>query len=415
MARPPAPLVAEVIAIGSEMLFAGRVDTNSSFIAAHLDRFGVPLVAKTIVGDDVATIRKALAIALTRSDFIFLTGGLGPTEDDLTREAASEALGLELVYHPKIVDEIEARFQRLGRKMPEINRRQGYVLETARALENNYGTAPGQYLVFEGRHIFLLPGPPRELRPIVERHLISLLQDLGLRPGARRYFRVAGLPESQADSLISPIYRRYPTIRCTILASPGDIEIYFLADHDGNELQELTAKVAAALGDNVFATEEINLEDAVGRMLAARRATLSVAESCTGGMLGETITRTPGSSAYFLGGVLAYSNALKEQLLDVSPEILAQHGAVSGAAAEAMAQGIRRRTGSDFALSITGIAGPDGGTEEKPVGTVFIGLSDATKTTAHRYQLGGERSLVRLLSVRTALNLLRKELQRNRS
>ncbi|HEV8132475.1 MAG TPA: competence/damage-inducible protein A [Acidobacteriota bacterium] len=403
-------MVAEVIAIGSEMLFADRIDSNSLYTSAQLERFGISLIAKTVVGDDLTMIRKALALALTRADFIFLTGGLGPTEDDLTRQAVSEQLGLELVYHPEIVRQIESRFQSLGRSMPEINRRQGFILETAQALENSEGTAPGQYVQFEGRNIFLLPGPPRELQPMFQKYVIPLIEQLGLRPRSFRYFRIAGLPESRVDSLVAPIYRQYPDIQSTILASPGDIELFFFAENDAR-LAELAEKVTAELGDNIYATEEISLEAAIARLIKERGVTLSVAESCTGGMVGEWITRTPGSSEFFLGGVVAYSNSLKIDLLGVPPEMLRDQGAVSEEAAKAMADGARRRTGSSYALSITGVAGPGGGSESKPVGTVFIGCSHAGRTIAARFQFPGNREVVRLLSTRAALNLLRKELQ----
>ncbi len=409
---PAASLAAEVIAVGSEMLFANRVDTNSLYIAAQLEKFGVSLIAKTVVGDELPTIKKALALALTRVDFIFVTGGLGPTEDDLTRQAVSEQLGLELIYHPEVVDEIEKRFQRFGRTMPEINKRQGYVLESAKILANSQGTAPGQHLQFEGREIFLVPGPPRELQPMFQAYVIPLLEQLGLRPRFQRYFRIAGLPESRVDSLVAPIYHLYPEIRSTILASPGDIELFFLADHETERLAELAEKVSEVLGEDIYATEEITLEVALGRLLNERGTTLSVAESCTGGMLGEWITRVPGSSAYFLGGVVAYSNDLKIQLLDVPAQLLQQHGAVSEEVAGAMADGMRRRAGSSYGVSVTGVAGPDGGSEAKPVGTVFIGCSSQNRTIAPCFHFPGEREVVRVLSTRTALNLLRKEILR---
>lgn len=403
----------EVIAIGSEMLFSNRVDSNSVYIAAQLERFGVPLVARSIVGDDTAGIKKALGLALTRADFIFLTGGLGPTEDDLTRHAVSDLLGLDLVYHPEIVEQIQARFQKLGRAMHEINKRQGFILESATILGNANGTAPGQHLRHEGRHLFVLPGPPREMQPMFQTSVIPLLVQLGLRPRARRYFRIAGLPESQVDGLVAPIYQQYPEIRSTILAAPGDIELFFFADRETPALAELAEKVAHVLGDRIYASEEITLEAVLARLLTERQATLSVAESCTGGMLGEWITRTPGSSEFFLGGVVAYSNALKSQLLGVPEKMLRQHGAVSAPVAEAMAEGVRRRTGSSYALSITGLAGPAGGTESKPVGTVFVACSGKRRTPAAQLHLLGDREVIRVLSTRAALNILRLELLRS--
>lgn len=407
--RKAAP-VGEVIAIGSEMLFSNRVDTNSLYIAAQLEQFGVPLIAKSIVGDDPNVIKKALGLALTRADFIFLSGGLGPTEDDLTRHAVSELLGRELVYREEIVDQIRRRFQKLGRPMHEINKRQGFILENAVALDNPNGTAPGQHLRHEGRQIFLLPGPPRELQPMVVTHLIPLLTQLGLRRAAKRHFRVAGLPESQVDALVAPLYRAYPEIRSTILAAPGDIELFFFAEEEGPRLAELGQKVAEVLGESIYATEEVPLEEALVRLLRSKGATLSVAESCTGGMLGEWVTRVAGSSEVFPGGVIAYSNLLKTKLLDVPEKLLRTHGAVSAPVAEAMADGIRCRTSSTYGLAITGIAGPGGGTAAKPVGSVFIGCSREGKTIARELNLLGDREVIRTLSTRAALNLLRIEL-----
>ena len=405
------PLVAEVVAIGSEMLFSGRLDTNSVYIGSQLEQYGVQVIAKSVVADDVKLIGSALALALTRADLIFLTGGLGPTEDDLTRHAVSGQLGLELIYHQEIVDQITERFRKLGRTMHEINKRQGFILQTAVPLENSRGTAPGQYLRVQGRHLFLLPGPPRELQPMIETHVLPLLDGLGLRARPRKYFRIAGLPESQVDATVAPIYQEYSEIQTTILASPGDIELFFFAQEESPRLAELAARVAAVLGDDVYATEEVSLETVVGRLLKERGATLAVAESCTGGMLGEWITRSAGSSDFFLGGIVAYSNALKEQLLDVPQELLRRHGAVSGPVAEAMAVGARSRARADYALAITGVAGPSGGSAEKPVGTVFVGYSDAEggRRAVHFHFLG-EREVVRVLGTRAALNLLRKEL-----
>ncbi|MBI4456016.1 MAG: competence/damage-inducible protein A [Acidobacteria bacterium] len=404
-----ASLVAEVIAIGSEMLFSNRVDTHSVYIAGRLDGYGVPLIARSIVGDDSRVIKQALGLALTRSDFIFLTGGLGPTEDDVTRHAVSELLSLELKYHSEIVEQIKDRFRRLGRTMNEINKRQGFILETATALENTEGTAPGQYLKYEGRHIFLLPGPPQEMQPMIQRHLIPLLDQLGLRPASRKYFRIAELPESHVETLVAPIYRQYPEIHATILAAPGDIELFFRAEDDSSRLSELADRITQVLGDSVYATEEITLEVVLAHLLKERRSTLAVAESCTGGMLGEWITRIPGSSEFFLGGVIAYSNTLKSQLLEVPPKLLHRYGAVSAPIAEAMAEGMRKRVGSDYGVSITGVAGPSGGSEAKPVGTVFVGYSDGEKKQSVRFHFLGDREVIRIQSTRAALNMLRKE------
>lgn len=251
---------------------------------------------------------------------------------------------------------------------------------------------------------------------MIQSHLVPLLVRLGFSPWARRYFRISGVPESQVDATVAPIYRRYPEIRSTILASPGEIELIFIADQESPRLSELAAGISQALGDDIYTTEEISLEAILVGRLREGGVTLSVAESCTGGMLGEWITRVPGSSDVFRGGVIAYSNALKSQMLGVSRKLLRSEGAVSAPVAKAMADGVRRRCGSDFGLSVTGIAGPGGGSEAKPVGTVFVACSDGTRKTPRKTALGfhflGDREVIRLLSTRAALNLLRKELLR---
>jgi nicotinamide-nucleotide amidase len=407
---------AEIIAVGSELLTPARTDTNSLWLTARLNEIGVEVVAKAIVGDHRERLAGMVRAGLERSDILIVTGGLGPTEDDVTREAVALALGRQLEFRQEICDAIAERFARLGRTMAAINRRQAYVIEGFEALPNPAGTAPGLWGLLGGKVVLLLPGPPRELQPMFLDaclpRLVGLAPPLAIRTLT---FRVAGMPESELDQLISPVYTKYANPVTTVLAKPGDIEIHLRARCSGAReaeglLQEVGSQIEALLGDRIYSRNGDSLEAVVGAMLRERRQSVSVAESCTGGLLGQRLTDVPGSSDYFWGGFLTYTEQMKIKLLGVPAEELRQHGAVSEACARAMAEAARALTGSDYALSITGYAGPEGGTEENPVGTVFIGLAAAKGTRVRRLRFPGDRSLVRALAAQSALDLLRREM-----
>ena len=407
---------AEIIAIGSELLTPQRVDTNSLFITDQLNVLGIEVTMKTIVGDDRARLTAVIAAGMIRSEVIVLTGGLGPTEDDVTRDAVGAALGLGQAYHPEIEQAIEARFKRSGRKMAENNKRQALVLETAEILPNERGTAPGQWIEKSGRVVMLLPGPPNEMKPMFAGQCIPKLKaklpPLVIRT---RFYRVAGMPESDLDLLIAPVYTKYTNPVTTILAAPSDIQIHLRARCETElEAKQLLAEVGAPieelLGDRIYSCNGDPLEATLGALLRARQVTLSVAESCTGGMLAERITSVAGSSDYFLGGFLTYTDGMKTALLGVDPALLGRHTAVSEEAAIAMAQGARARSGSNFALSVTGVAGPSGGTEANPVGTVFIGMAHGAGAEAKRLKLFGDRQRIRVMATQTAMDWLRKQL-----
>lgn len=408
---------AEIIAVGSELLTPQRVDTNSLYLTDQLNRLGVEVVAKAVIGDDRERLAAAVQAAVARTEIVILTGGLGPTEDDVTREAVAQALGRPLVFRQDLLEAIEERFRRLNRKMAEINKRQAYVIEGAEALPNDQGTAPGQWIqLAPDRAIMLLPGPPVELESVFTRGCLPRLERF-VPPQVIRtlQFRVAGMPESDLDQLISPVYKQYSNPATTILAAPGDIQIHLRARAPTAAeaealLAEVGPRIEALLGDAIYSRNGEPLEAVVGGLLRSRRATLAVAESCTGGMLAERITSVPGSSDYFLGGFLVYNNEMKQRLLGVERAILEQSTAVSEPVAEAMAAGARERTGADFALSVTGIAGPDGGDEERPVGTVFLGLADAGGASARRFRFLGDRRRIRLLATQSALDWLRRRL-----
>ncbi len=407
---------AEIIAVGSELLTPDRLDTNSLFLTGELNALGVEVVAKMVIGDDVERLAEAVRSAMSRSEITILSGGLGPTEDDVTRDAIARALKRELVFSDEICRGIERRFERMGRKMVEINRRQAYLIEGGEALPNPNGTAPGQWIEDSGRIVMLLPGPPPELKPMFVDHCVPRLRQLLPAQAIRtRFYRVAGMPESDLDQLISPVYKKYANPVTTILAAPGDIQIHLRARCEHEEqaeqlLAEVGFQIEELLGDRIYSRDGRPLEAVVGEALRAKGATLSVAESCTGGMLAERITSVPGSSDYFSGGFLVYTNRLKALLLGIDAAVLQESGAVSEPVAEAMARGAKQSTGSTYALSVTGVAGPGGGTEAKPTGTVIIGLADPEGCRSKRFRFLGDRARVRNLAVQSALDMLRKEI-----
>ena len=407
---------AEIIAVGSEMLTPERVDTNSLYLTAELNNLGVEVVTKCVIGDDRERLADAVRRAVSRSQIVILSGGLGPTEDDLTRDAVAQALDRKLNFRSEIAEELEQRFARLKRKMAEINRRQAFVIEGADVLPNDRGSAPGQWVEESGAAVMLLPGPPHELKAMFERQCLPRLKRL-VPPLAIRtvFLRVAGMAESDLDQLIAPVYTKYQNPVTTILAAAGDLQIHLRARCDTvAEADALLAEVAGPieclLGDRIYSRNGDPLDVVVGQMLRQQGATVSVAESCTGGMLGERFTAAPGSSDYFLGGFITYTRQMKTEFLGVPPEVLDQFGAVSKETAEAMAAGARLRTGSTYALSITGVAGPDSGGESVPVGTMYVGLADSAGVLAMHRQFVGDRTRIRTFTCQMALDLLRRRI-----
>ncbi|HTR36236.1 MAG TPA: competence/damage-inducible protein A [Bryobacteraceae bacterium] len=403
---------AEIIAVGSELLTPQRVDTNSLYLTDQLNALGVEVVRKTVVGDERERLTDSILGAIARSQIIVLTGGLGPTEDDLTREAVASALGRPLVFHQDICDRIEARLRYFGRKMAEINKRQAYTVENAEILPNDRGTAPGQWIVHDGVALMLLPGPPMELKPMFEGYCVPRLEKL-LPPQAirTRWLRVVGISESELDQLISPVYKSYSDIATTILAVSGEIHVHLRARRPtAEEAEALVAKASSEIepliGDRIYSCNGDSLEKVVGDLLRERHAYLAVAESATAGLLGGRITAVPSSSDYFRGGFITYSDHMKSQLLGVPAEMLAKYTAVSEPVARAMAEGARDRTGSDYALSITGYAGPDG----EKVGQVFIGLAWPGGADVRQIQWPADRERVRAFSTNIALDMLRRKL-----
>jgi nicotinamide-nucleotide amidase len=407
---------AEIIAVGSELLTHDKIDTNSLFITEQLNALGVEVTRKLIVGDDRERLTAAVGQAVGHADIVVITGGLGPTEDDLTRDAVAAALGRKLIFSDEILAWIEQRFRLFNRKMADVNRRQAYLVEGAEVLPNPRGTAPGQWIDLPTRVLMLLPGPPGELKPLFVNECVPRLQRY-LPPQVirTRFYRVAGMGESDLDALIAPVYSKVTNPATTILAGMGDIQVHLRARAGTAEeaealLQAVAPQIEELIGDRVYSTNGDLLETVVGAMLRERHATLSVAESVTGGMLAQRITSVAGSSDYFVGGFLAYSNRMKTELLGVPADLIERHTAVSEEVARAMAEGARLKTGSDYALSTTGEAGPQSSTGS-PAGTVFLGIATPSAVEARRISAPGDRQRVRSLSTQLALDLLRRRLK----
>jgi len=408
-------MTAEIIAVGSELLTPQRVDTNSLFLTDQLNGLGVEVVTKSVIGDDLDRLADGVRRAVSRSEIVILCGGLGPTEDDLTRDAVAAALDRKLIYHPEITEVLEQRFAQLKRKMVEVNKRQAFIVEGAEILPNDRGTAPGQWIDDSDSHVMLLPGPPHEMKAMFTRQCLPRLARIVPRQVIRTLvLRVTGMPESDLDQLIAPVYKKYDNPVTTILAAAGDLQIHLRArcSNEGEAaalLVEVGGPIELLLGDRIYSRNGQSLEEVVGDMLRERHNTLSVAESCTGGLLGERITSVPGSSNYFLGGFITYASRMKVEWLGVPEETIAQFGAVSKETAEAMALGARRRTGSTYALAITGVAGPDSGGEKAPVGTIYVGLADAAGCQVLHRQFFGDRTRIRQFATQMALDMLRRK------
>jgi nicotinamide-nucleotide amidase len=405
---------AEIIAVGSELLTPYRLDTNSLWLTDELNKIGIRVIHKAVVGDSRDEMRSSFRHALDRADLIIASGGLGPTDDDRTRETVSELLGRKLHMNEGIVREIQERFRRFARTMPEINKRQAMVPEGATILPNPRGTAPALWLEADGHIIVLLPGVPHELKSIFESEVRPRLTKIS---GDERLFtrdlRTTGLGESDVETRVRPLYQLYPDTETTILASPTGTQLHprtWSRDASKAEklLDEITDRMALALGEHLYSTSGEALEEVVARVLTENRATIAVAESCTGGTLSERLTNIPGSSSYFLGGVICYSNELKISLVGVPQSLIESKGAVSSEVALALADGIRRCTGATLGVGVTGVAGPGGGTPEKPVGLVHIGLADEHGPRERAYRFPGDRERIRQFAAQSALDAVRR-------
>ncbi len=411
---------AQLLTVGSELLTPGRTDTNSTYLIERLASAGIPVVFRATVGDDRDAIAEAARQALARADLVLVTGGLGPTSDDVTREGFADALGLSMNLDEVVLEGIRLRFERRGLIMAEVNRKQALVLEGAKVLANGVGTAPGLWITVTppaiedvAKDVVLLPGPPHELQSIFESQVLPGLAERarGVVYRTKQLF-IAGLPESSVEQMVAPIYGQYDNPSTTILASAGQVEIRLTArartaTEADTSNDELAKKLRDVLGRKIFSEKGETLEEVVGCLLSERSLTIAVAESCTGGLIAHRLTEVPGSSRYVERGFVTYSNESKVELLDVPRDLIRAHGAVSEEVAKSMAEGARKNAGTDLAVAVTGIAGPQGGNDEKPVGLVFIAVYDGKVSAVRRLQIPGARSQVKWWSSQAALNLLR--------
>ena len=416
-------MLAEIIAAGSEMLTPFRQDTNSLFLTAQLNGLGIKVAFKTIVGDSLEHLTGAARVALGRADLVIFSGGLGPTEDDLTREAAAAALGIGMTRDAGLLEGLRVRFEKRGFVLTPNNSKQADVLAGAVVIDNRNGSAAGQFLRVRSsgleRLVILLPGPPRELKPMFAEQIVPLLAEVV--PGAalaRRELRMALIPESAADARMAPIYKRYEDVETTILAHAGEIQLHLEAVKPTLEeaqvrVDALAEEIEREMDDDVFSSQGETLEEVVLLMLGLRHLTLAAAESCTGGLLAQRLTAIAGSSRYFLGGAVVYSDLLKTTFAGVAPELIDVEGPVSDAVARALAEGIRTRTGASVGVSITGIAGPGPGTgadEGKPLGLVYVAVAMEGRTTSKELHLLGDRERIRWWASEHALEMLRRQM-----
>lgn len=407
---------AEIIAIGSELLTPNKTDTNSLWLTEKLNEIGIEVKLKTIVGDDKLRLEETIRDAVSRSHIVITTGGLGPTEDDITRKISALALNKKLIFKENLLDNLRKRFRSYGYEMPEKNKSQAYIIEDCEVLPNPNGSAVGMMSDLDGKFLVVLPGPPRELKPMFKTYVLPKLKEsAGEIFVRRRSLRVSGMGESSLDELIAPIYTQYKNPQTATLFNRTEIEIQLTSQGKTSEEadklnEELANKIAEKLGIAVFALNGEKMEEVIGKLLIEKNKTLSIAESCTGGMIGERLTDVAGASKYFIGGVVAYHNDAKVRDLDVPRDLIDKHGAVSSEVAEAMAEGMRQRAKTDYAISVTGIAGPGGGTAEKPVGTIFVGYSDIKQTKSLKLNLPGDRNLIRWRSSQAALDYLRRQI-----
>jgi nicotinamide-nucleotide amidase len=408
---------AAILAVGSELLGTNRVDSNSLAMTAVLERFGVELIQKTVVGDSIPEIASTLKYFLPRVNLILISGGLGPTEDDLTREAVADALGREISRDETLLGALRERFADYGIEMPTVNEKQADVIAGARVLENPNGTAPGLGLRENDCTLFLFPGVPSELEWMISMAVEPwLVEKTSGEVVETRILKVACIGESSLEERILPAYDEFGRHGISVLSSPGDIEIRMIArgskEERSGRLDRLSERIRQLAGTAVYGEgAEVSLESVVGGQLISAGMTVATAESCTGGLVAERLTRVPGSSVYFLGSVVAYENSVKTDLLGVRLETIEECGAVSQTVVEEMASGIIERLDADFGVAISGIAGPGGGTAEKPIGTVYIGIAQkGEKTLLRQLRLPGDRGKIRWLASQWALELLRKRL-----
>ncbi|MCJ7580679.1 MAG: competence/damage-inducible protein A [Candidatus Aminicenantes bacterium] len=409
----------EIIAVGSELLSPFFQDTNSLYLIKRLNDLGLEAHFKTTVGDDLDDLLLAIRNSLARSSIVFIMGGLGPTNDDRTREALSSALKRKLLFQEEVFEQIHQRFQHRGISMPSVNKKQAYQIEGSELLDNQKGTAPGIWMETSSNIIISLPGPPTELKAMFELKVWPRLLKFQRIYSVRKTIKITGFTESKVESLIQNDYPKDKDSRLTILSRPGQIEIHLLSQsqkdsaHAEKNMEALSSVLLNKLGKNIFSVSGESLEEIIGDMLKKRQKTVAAAESCTGGYLGHRLTDVPGSSDYFLLSIVAYQNDQKIRLLYVPQDLLVKYGAVSSEVACAMAVGIRKRSSADYGLAITGIAGPGGSSVDKPVGLVYTALAGPTHTEVKKNLFLGNRETIKFQSSQKMLDMLRRHLMQS--
>lgn len=410
-------LNAEILAVGSELLTPLRSDTNALYLTERLLECGVSVGARVTVADEPGLLESAFRTALGRAEIVIATGGLGPTEDDLTREAAAAALSRGLRRDAAVLHALRERFARFKRAMAPVNEKQADVIEGAVVLPNPRGTAPGQALEADGRLLVLLPGPPGEMQPMFEEQVRPrIVAKAGGAVLRSRVLRIASMSESDVEQAVAPVYTTFTKLRTTILGAPGQVELHLTASDASpagaeQQLEALAAAIRATLPGRIYSEDGRELPEVVAALLVERRLSLALAESCTGGLLAARLTEVPGASAFLERAYVTYGNSAKSELLGVPASLIEESGAVSEAVARAMAEGARVRARADVAVAITGVAGPDGGTPEKPVGLVFIAIEGAGVALMRRAHFLGNRERVRFQATQAALEMLRRGLQ----
>ena len=408
-------MIAEIISVGTELLMGQIVDTNSQYISSKLSEMGIDVFYKSTVGDNPQRLRDTLKTALGRSDVIITTGGIGPTEDDITKETMAELMGFELYMHSESLQKIESYFEKNHKVMAEINKKQALMPKGGIVMPNPRGTAPGCIMSQKGKFAVVLPGPPFEMRHMFDQYVVPFLEDKCDDIIYSRYLKICGMGESDVAQNLSELIHNQTNPTLATYASPGEVQLRITAKCKKGEdpipiVEPVVQQVKEILGNVVYAEDNINLDELVAKTLINQGKTLAVAESCTGGMLSSRLVDYPGCSKFLIEGIVSYSNFAKQKHLGVPKEMLDEYGAVSEEVAGAMASGVRKDAGADYGIGITGIAGPDGGTEEKPVGLVYIGIADENGCEVHRYLYSYDRKRIRERTVKTALNLLRLKL-----
>jgi len=402
---------AEIITIGDEILSGQTIDTNSAYIGEKLNHLGIEIIFKTSVGDNIKNISEAIYNALNRADVVITTGGLGPTNDDLTKKAVVKVFRKNLVFHEEILKKVESNFRKRGISMPKINQNQALIPQGAKALNNLWGTAPGIFIEDGKKLFFALPGVPLEMRSILESEVLKILQKKTKTKFFQKRLKTTGTAESVIYEKVEKLIKGKKDTNIAFLPSFLGVDIK-LTTKSEEKLKEVEKEIKNILGNTIYGEEDIALEEVLGKLLLEKKKTISVAESCTGGLIGKRFTNVSGSSQWFERGVISYSNRSKIELLGVSEEMLEKYGAVSEQVAILMAEGIRKISKTDFGLSATGIAGPTGGTPEKPVGLVFIGFAHENDSFAEKFLFGEDRNTNRERTAQAALNLVRLFLER---